>query len=635
MRQQFRIVIFAVLLAATTGTFGETHPAASIDSIDRETLSEEISHFLNEQLTVHIAAIASLDNPPDRVLGAGTTGEFTWGTFMRAIGAYVEMSGKRQLAGKELDVFAGQIGLLEHRLGGTRFSQLYAAQTLRHFGGTLKSNSLWQKLSEQDRIKWREMLDPRKFYDPKTRNVINLPENYLGVAARLAAIDFKLGLLEDRKLVDDLLDRAAQQFTHGADYADDAPPTGRFDRYSNEYARFIWDAAQTAQRSDLLAALKPTISEQMRLWWDLVKSDGYGYAWGRSLGVVSYLDTLEIVAFLAQHPEFRPASLQDLASAYVNAWRWLRRDYRDDAHLLSVFARGRGNYRYITPEREWQQTVGFFGKLADAHMKLVPVLEREKLAKISTRLSLPEVSRFVFFRNGPRKAGVWLVRKGPLTFTLPITTGTQPGVSDYLPAPHGLTGFAAPVEQLYPSLVPYLELGDNRTIVASDGADEIEPSADGLSLRVVWRRWAAIGTKSGTLVDPHITSEIVFRIDGSALVREEKLTADAPVTIRLWRFALPTTAVSANRSNDGQNWLRFKAVDGILEVQPPVADWPLKEQLVATGDTALGRGPRMGIPQHLVYESRDIHLEAGRPVRWRIALRAFAADSLPVGHKIN
>jgi hypothetical protein len=634
MRQQFRIVIIAVLLA-TTGLFGGSHSAAVVDSIDRETLSAEISHFLDEQLTVHIAAIPSLDNPPDRVLGAGTTGEYTWGTFMRSIGAYVDMSGKRQLAGKELDVFAGQIGLLEHKLGGTRFSQLYAAQTLRHFGSTLKSNSLWQRLSEQDRVKWREMLDPRKFYDPKTRNVINLPENYLGVAARLAAIDFKLGLLEDRKLLDDLLDRAAQQFTSGAIYADDAPPTGRFDRYSNEYARFIWDAAETAQRSDLLAALKPTITEQMRLWWDLVKGDGYGYAWGRSLGVVSYLDTLEIVGFLAQHPEFRPASLQDLASAYVNAWRWLRRDYRDDAHLLSVFARGRGNYRYITPEREWQQTVGFFGKLADAHMKLMPVLEREKLAKISTRLWLPEVSRFVFFRIGARKAGVWLVRKGPLSFALPITTGTQPGVSDYLPAPHGLSGFAAPVEQLYPSLVPYLELGDNRTIVASDGADEIEPSADGLSLRVVWRRWAEIGTKSGTLVDPHITSEIVFRIDGSALIREEKLTADAPVIIRLWRFALPITAASVNRSNDGQSLMRFNAVDGILEVQPPVADWPLKEQLVATGDTALGRGPRMGIPQHLVYESRDVHLEAGRPVRWRIALRAFPAESHIGGHKLN
>lgn len=625
MLKKEKLATLALMVVATAQAVSQPSFAVSADSVERESLSVEINHFLSQQLAAHIGAIPSLDKPPDRVLGAGTTGEFTWGTFMRSIGVYAEMSGQRGLAGRELAAFAGQIGLLEHRLGSARFSQLYAAQTLRHFGSNLKTNSLWLGLSAQERAAWRELLDPRKFYDPKTRNVINLPENYLGVAARLAAIDFRVGLLEDRKLLDDLLDRAAQQFTSGALYADDAPATGRFDRYSNEYARFIWDAAETAERTDLLAALKPTITTQMRLWWDLVKEDGYGYAWGRSLGVVSYLDTLEIVAFLGQHPEFRPAPLTDLASAYLLAWRWLRHDYRDDAHLLSVFAFGRGNYRYISRDREWQQTVGFFGKLADAHMKLMPVLRREHVERISTRLLLPGVARFVFFNNGPRKAGVWLVRQGALSFTLPITTGTQPGVSDYLPAPHGLAGFTAPVEQIHPSLVPYLELEDGRVVVASDGADEIEPSSDGRSLRVVWRRWALIGGKPGNFVDPHLTSEVSFRIDGSSLVREETLTASEPVTIRRWRFAVPTTAARiGQQSNDSQKWTRLESPDGVLEVQPPTADWPVKEAIVATGNSSLGRGPRLGIPLHLVYESRDVRLEARRPVRWRIALRASA-----------
>src|SRR4030095_7269990 len=304
------------------------------------------------------------------------------------------------------------------------------------------------------------------------------------------------------------------------------------------------------------------------------KEDGYGYAWGRSLGVVSYLDTLEIVGFLGKHPEFRPAPLSALASAYLLAWRWLRRDYRYNAHLLSVFAFGRGNYRYISPDREWQQTTGFFGKLADAHMKLMPALERERVDKISTRLSLPAVARFVYFNNGVRKAGVWLVRQGPLSFTLPITTGTQPGISDYLPAPHGLAGFAAPVEQIYPSLVPYLELDDGRTIIASDGADEINPSSDGRSLRVVWRRWALAGSKSGSLVDPHITSEVTFSINGTTLVREEALTASEPLTIRRWRFAVPTTAVRiGQQSNESRKWTKLESPDGVLEVETSTADW--------------------------------------------------------------
>ena len=600
--------------------------AASGDSVDREALSAEINSFLAQEISAHIGAISSLDPPPEKVFGAGTTGEFTWGTFVRSLGAYAEMSGKRELAGRELASFAGRIGLIEHRLRSTRFSQLYASQTLRHFGSDLTKNPLWQSMSNQGRASWRELLDPRKFYDPKTQTVINLPENYLGVAARLAANGFVLGLLEDRKLLDDLLDRSARQFTSGGLYADDAPPTGRFDRYSNEYARFIWDAAETAGRKDILAALKPTIATQMRLWWDLVKEDGYGYSWGRSLGVVSYLDTLEIAGFLGKHPEFRPAPLADLASAYLLAWRWLRRDYRDNAHLLSVFASGRGNYRYISPDREWQQTVGFFGKLADAHMKLIPALRKERVEKISARLALPSVARFVFFNNGPRKAGVWLVRQGPLSFTLPITTGTQPGISDYLPAPHGLASFAAPVEQIYPSMVPYLDLEDGRVVVASDGADEIEPSADGRSLRVLWRRWALIGSKSGSHVDPHITSEVRFRTEGSTLVREETLTASEPITIRRWRFAVPSTAASVVQESKRSQWKRLESADGILEVGSPVADWPVTEAIIAVGESPLGRGPRLGIPTHLVYESRDIRLEPGRPARWRLTLRAAAAQ---------
>ena len=89
-------------------------------------------------------------------------------------------------------------------------------------------------------------------------------------------------------------------------------------------------------------------------------------------------------------------------------------------------------------------------------------------------------------------------------FALPITTGTKPGVADYLPAPHGLPGFSAPVEQVYPALTSYVELEDGRTIVAADGADAIEPSADGRALRLRWNRWALVGAKPGERSHRHL-----------------------------------------------------------------------------------------------------------------------------------
>lgn len=585
--------------------------------IDTRALATEIDQFLAREVTTHFAAIPTLDPPPDHVLGAGTTGDFSWGTFMRALAAYADHAGASTLAGRDVAQWVGRMGLIEARAGSKAFSQLYAALALRHFGERLEGNAVWRRLTPGERDEWRALLDVRRFYDPVARRVIDLPENYLGVAARTAAIGYRMGITSDRAPLDTLITHAAGQFTSGHIFADDAPPTGRYDRYSNEYARYVWEAASLAERQDTLAALRPSLTTQMRLWWDLVGEDGYGFPWGRTLGVVSYLDTLEIVAFLADHPEFRPAPLPDLVSLYARAWNWLRHDYRDDRHLLPVFAFGRGNFSYITPEREWQQTTGFLGKMQVAHATIERIVEREALAAAPAAPALGAVARFEFFRaEGDRVAGVWVVRQGHLHFALPITTGTRPGIADYLPAPHGLPGFAAPVERDIPALVPYVDLQDGRTIVAGDGADEIHPSVDGRELRAVWHRWARVGGRPGEFVDPGMTSDVKWTIRGGALMRVETLTATAPITIRAWRLIVPSTAAASQAVTEGR-LLSGTECRLVVSVSTP---WAVESQLRATGDDPAGRGTRGAIPLHLVYEGHDVQVAPGRPLTWQLAL---------------
>src|SRR6185503_4066051 len=480
--------------------------------------------------------------------------------------------------------------------------------------------SLWLSLSPEEQTAWRSLLNPERFYDPKTNKVINLAENYLGVAARIASIGYELGISNDRAFLDRLLDRAAVPFDNNNIYADDAPPTGRFDRYSNEYARYVFEAAETAGRKDLLDKLRPSLKAQMRLWWDIVSEDGYGYNWGRSQGVVSYLDTPEIAGFLALHPEFRPAPLPDIAALYYQAWHHLVNDYRNDAHLLSIFSFGRGNYAYISRDREWQQTTGFFGKVANSHTPIMNALDKEGVASFPLVPSLPQVARFEFFRKSPeRSAGVWVVRQGALRFALPITTGPKPGMSDYLPAPHGLPGFAAPVEQVYPSLVPFVELADGRTIVAGDGADMIDPASDGRSLRVRWTRWAVVGSPSGRVEDVGLTSEVVWRIERGALTKEETVTSKQPVSIRRWRLVIPTTYNNFAMEALKQGVVEFQSSKGVLKVMFG-ADFPAQARLVAAGDTVVGRGVHGAIPLHLVYESRDLNVSARSPLKYKLVL---------------
>jgi hypothetical protein len=376
------MIRFAVALSAaicSAALLGPRVGGAESPALQVAALNADVDGFLAREVAAHFAAILTLDPRPDRVLGVPTTGDFSWGTFMRALAAEATEARTPLLGGRDVAHWVGRMGLIEARAGSKAFSQMYAALALREFGENLDDNSVWHQLTPAERDEWRALLDVSRFYDPVARKVINLPENYLGVAARTHAMAFRLGLARDRAALDALIDQAALQFTSGHLYSDDAPPTGRYDRYSNEYARYCWEAASLAKRPDMLAALRPSLTAQMRLWWDLVSEDGYGYQWGRSLGAVSYLDTLEIVAFVAQNPEFRPAPLADLVSLYARAWSWLRHDYRDDRHLLSIFAFGRGNYGYITPEREWQQTTGFFGKATVAQAALAPVMARETL----------------------------------------------------------------------------------------------------------------------------------------------------------------------------------------------------------------------------------------------------------------
>jgi hypothetical protein len=373
-------------------------------------------------------------------------------------------------------------------------------------------------------------------------------------------------------------------------------------------------------------AVRPSLKTQMRLWWDLISPDGYGFPWGRSLGAVSYLDTLEIAGFLALHSEFRPAPLDQLAAAYYRSWQWLRKDFKDSTHLLSLFDYGRGNYAYITKDREWQQTAGFFGKLAHAHIQLMSGLRAEHVNAFPSTPLLAPVARFEFFANKGRQAGVWVVRDGSVRFALPITTGTKPGVADYLPAPHGLPGFAVPVEQTLPALTPFLRLQGFDTFVAADGADAIEPAPDGRGLKARWTRWAKIGGKPGDYVEIGLTSEVEWRFEGKSLTRVERLTAARPVTIEEWSVTVPTSDTSWKAEHaDGALTHHFIGRSAALSVAVLQSDWPQELTISATEDRPVGRGARGAVPLLLNLTTTRLTLQPGAPKSWTIRLTSHGS----------
>jgi len=630
-----------------------SQPARAQPNVSAKEFSADVTRFLQTEITAHVAAVTNLDPPQKMVLGVPTAGDFTWGSFMRAITEVSALTGQTNIAGRDVPQFLGKLGLIESRLGGKTFSQLGAALALRRFGLNLKTNALWQSLSPSEQNEWRALLNPERFYDLKTHHVINLPENYMGVASRIAVYDYQMGLTPDRTFADDVLTRAAGQFLEGALYTDDNLPTGRYDRYSQEYARFIYDASRNLGRNDVQTAVEPALKAVMPTWYGLVSPEGYGYPWGRTIGDMSYLDSMEIVGFLAEHPEFRPAPLQDLASVYYAAFNSLLHDYQTDRHLLNIFGPGRANYHYMTPERQWQQTTGLFFKTADSLKRLMTALKAENISSFPAKPNFSDLSRFDYFRKGDRMAGVWLLRfKGnnDMRFTLPFTTGTRPGIADYLPAPHGLRGFAAPVEQVLPVLTPFLELEDGRIIAACDGADKIEPISIPLgglngphsflgTVRGQWSRWAIVHPEKPDFDLPFGKPEefvepgFATRVDWStgtegALDRVEFITASRPVTVHRWSMVFPSTADHVvTRSENGRTIYRFTGREGTLEFSAVMQNIALTETLHTNDiNTAIGKGTRGPIPLMLTLEATNIVMKPDAPLRLDVTLRLVSGQ---------
>ena len=613
-------LIFSGLLAVDCScSAAAANNASQVATTD---LDRQVRAFIEREVVAHVKDIRTLNPPPERVLGALTTGEFSWGTFVRTLGAYAKFAGSTTVDGRNVLPMISQMAQIELSRGGKTWAQLYAAMGLEAFGTDLSQNALWQSMTAEERQTYRSLLDPHRFYDARTHTLIGLPDNYFGVAARIAAIDYQLALDNDRSALDDLLTRAAKQFTDGALFADDAPPTGRYDRYSNEYARAIYEAAEIAGRQDILKAVGPSLTEQMRLWWDLLSEDGYGYSWGRSLGAISYMDTLEIAAFLGKYPQFRPAPLAQLAAAYFAAWSWLEKDFDAETHLLRVFDFGRGDYSYITKEREWQQTTTFFGKVIGAHERFMQVLQQEGLQSFPAQPRLGDAARFQYFQDGPeRKFGVWVVRQGSVHFALPFVTGPKAATSDYEPVPNGYSGVAFPVERIYPCIVPFLELENGQAIAATDGADEILPGADGRSVLAVSRRWVVPGSKAGEFVDPGLTVEVKWTLEGTTLRRAETLTASRGMKVRRMWLTVPSRYDHLETSyNSGAREDHLLADGKALDVRIIRSDWPFEINAFAMGNDPLGRGDRGPIPLHLVLQTKPFALAAGEKKHWELLL---------------
>src|SRR5260370_7874664 len=131
--------------------------------IQTSELDRQVRDFLQREVTAHVSDIKTLEPPPDRVVGALTIGEFSWGTFMRTLGAYSEFMGTKTIPRHDVPQMIGKMTQVQLDPGGKTWPQLYAATVFDCFGTTLMHNPLRHRSSSADSQPHLPLLDPCRF----------------------------------------------------------------------------------------------------------------------------------------------------------------------------------------------------------------------------------------------------------------------------------------------------------------------------------------------------------------------------------------------------------------------------------------------------------------------------------------
>ncbi len=329
-----------------------------------------------------------------------------------------------------------------------------------------KAGLLQQAVSPETLAKLKVKLDWRRFVRADDLTLIDLPNNYYGVAFSVARLRYQLGW-EDALASEALLERTLDHYRkYSGEYgfADETDGDGRFDRYSvlliGEISHRLIEAGMPATPE-----VKAWLRQSVDLMLPRLNLRGEGFEYGRSIGTYGETAFLEVLTAAAKLDVLTP---QEKTMAYafssrvtarymdfwfdsqmgsVNLWEHGRRtdDYRGKHRILGEnlsLAR-----QHIYTSAIWNE-LGFKDKAPDPGYA----------AWLDT---LPK-RRMTWFARGAHDRLVVTLRDKGRVIGLPIINGgkSQHENTPYYPIPFSPGMLAGVADGAFPQLLPRLTLAD-------------------------------------------------------------------------------------------------------------------------------------------------------------------------------
>ena len=415
------------------------------------------------------------------------------------------------------------LGRVDGRATHTFFSYRIAETVLR--AGPFADNALLRELSEDQRAEVARACDTSDWIPLLDSG---LPRNYAGVLARCELARWQLGLLDDRRQLDELLDRLRTLLDENPNrYLDDSNDgSGRYDIYTAD----VWLFCEPLG-AELGSLWDEGIGTALALVDAVGCRDGSAVPWGRSTGVLAVALTVELAAL---------ALAQDRAGE--RAARWLRRGFDATRSLERSFAGGlstahqhRDQDSYRGPARRLQLTLDVLGKAAYAAalLRQSPALAAS-LEPAAVREAYPARDELIHF-DRRSAAAVWTMRSRASTFVMPFVGAAR---SHYLPALHDPGRFEVPVDADLPCWAPLIVDGLGRYTTGTVPR-KVEHGRG--QVRVEWGDFTPTAPIGKTVPDPLAGRRALsMRVEGrSVLVDDELRFANVPDSIDV---VIPATA---------------------------------------------------------------------------------------------
>lgn len=376
-----------------------------------------------------------------------------------AMGEYYRLTGEEKFGQFDLvDLVARTVTAQSFTEEVAENGIAYSALGVLSFGPAKERNAVWERLLEPTRETFDKRLLHRSDYDDH--------EQAFNIAKAVAR--FSLGLSkkdETGKLVDFLIDRLKQNSTGG--YLDDHPEGlgGAFDIYGIMTFVFVRQSLQLHANMHLrdrkMPSLRTHAERYLKLLADLVRMDGLGWGYGRSIGAYGQMHCISLLLQAMRDGWISEAEKPKYLDILRRLFQFFFVTYLDQEHGFLVIRDAERNTnanhttrmanfdaaRYLC---QWARLARSIGGSMDA---------KPQPAK--------RVSRFVLFDKSNKKEQglfIYLDPESGLHVQLPLVSQGKEHTSDSLAFPHCPGVIDWPVGTYLPVLQPELTFGDKVTV---------------------------------------------------------------------------------------------------------------------------------------------------------------------------